>query len=420
MLARPGLTLHYAGDLWFEKPPLFYWLTATSALIFGLSEFALRLPAAISGIATVVLQYFAGRRLGGRVAGLMAALLLLGVPQFVAYSRLAMTDVPLTAFGLLAVVLVIYGVEQRIRFVAAGAAFALAILTKSAAAFLFLPGLLAFVIALRGTRALWSREFLLAIAVALIIALPWHLWSFVTYGQTFIDQYLFFHVLGRFRAPLEGHQGGPFYYFDVYSYNAGWLSLVHAAGVLLAVTLAVSKRDRLIAAAVVWAATAFMIVNMQGTKIGWYLTPVYPGVALAAALAFTRLLPHSTARLGAILCAAALAVPGTIHGRHDFIEQYNVLDYSPEVRSLRSRNPFEGGRVPLLYTMEVSRPAALFYLADKVQPIDRAELEHLLRENRPFLCLMFRSAAGEFLQQHPQDKIAIAGSTESLMLLQHE
>jgi len=61
---------------------------AASSSAFGLTEFALRPPTAIFAIGAVVSQYVAGRRLGGRLAGIMAAVLLLGVPQFVAYSRL--------------------------------------------------------------------------------------------------------------------------------------------------------------------------------------------------------------------------------------------------------------------------------------------------------------------------------------------
>jgi 4-amino-4-deoxy-L-arabinose transferase-like glycosyltransferase len=420
VLARPGLTLYYGANPWFEKPPFLFWLMAGSSLIFGLTEFALRLPTAIFGIGAVVLEYFAGRRLGGRNAGVMAAVLLLGVPQFVAYSRLAMTDVPLTALGLLSLVLVIYGQEQRIRIAAAGAAFGLAALTKSVAAFLFLPGLVAIVVALQGLRALWSREVLLAVALALGLALPWHVWSLITHGRSFIEQYVLLHVIGRFVAPLEGHQGGPFYYFDLYGYNAGALALVHAAGMALALVIAIVQRDRSLAAIIVLAIAAFLMVNAQGTKIGWYLTPVYPGAALAAALGITRVFRPPSARFAAVLLAMVLAVPGIIKGRSVFAEQYNILDYSLEVRSLRSTQPFGNKRVSILYTIAVADPAPRFYLGDDVQSIDQAELERLLGANRPFLCLTFKAAAMDFVKKHPDPGLKIVASTESLAVIGHE
>src|SRR5262249_32973327 len=80
-------------------------------------------------------------------AWVLAAALLFGVPQFIAWSRLAMTDVPLVALGLLAILLVLCGKEQPIFTIAAGAAFGLAFLAKSVAAFLFAPGLVALIVA---------------------------------------------------------------------------------------------------------------------------------------------------------------------------------------------------------------------------------------------------------------------------------
>lgn len=49
-------TLH--GRPWIDKPPLLFWLTSGSAKLFGLNEFALRLPEAIFGAAALA-AYFA-------------------------------------------------------------------------------------------------------------------------------------------------------------------------------------------------------------------------------------------------------------------------------------------------------------------------------------------------------------------------
>jgi 4-amino-4-deoxy-L-arabinose transferase-like glycosyltransferase len=419
LLAHPGLTLHYGVTPWFEKPPFLFWLMAGSAMTFGLTEFALRLPAAIFGVGAIVLQYFAGRRLGGRVAGIMAAILLLGVAQFVAYSRLAMTDVPLTALGMLAIVLILYGENRKTFNVAAGAAFGLAILTKSVAAFLFLPGLLAIIIAQRGVASLWSRDILLAGAVALGIALPWHIWSALTYGRSFIDQYLVFHVLDRFAEPLEGHEGGPFYYFSTYAYNARWFALVHAGGIALALALAIRQRDRLLAAVVLLALGAFAIINAQGTKIGWYLTPVYPGAALAAAVGITRLLRSPAARITAVLVAVLVAVPAFIDGRGRFAEDYDILDYSPEIRALRNLPTFAKTRIPVLYTIGLSDPALRFYLADHVESIDDVKFERLLTANRHFMCLTFKPVVRELFNKPPHSSMQIIAATESLVVIAH-
>jgi len=173
LLSRPGLTLYYAGQPWFEKPPFLFWLMAASSSFFGMTEFALRLPSAFFGISAIALQYLAGLRLSGRLAGIAAAIFLLGVPQFVAYSRLAMMDVPLTVLGMLSFVLLLYGGRRTLPVMLAGISFGLAILTKSAAALLFIPGLVAIALASHGLRFFWSKEMLWGAASTLVIALPW-------------------------------------------------------------------------------------------------------------------------------------------------------------------------------------------------------------------------------------------------------
>src|ERR1043166_4509405 len=35
LLARPGMTLYYGGNFWFEKPPLLFWLMAGASFVFG-------------------------------------------------------------------------------------------------------------------------------------------------------------------------------------------------------------------------------------------------------------------------------------------------------------------------------------------------------------------------------------------------
>jgi 4-amino-4-deoxy-L-arabinose transferase-like glycosyltransferase len=418
LLSRPGLTLYYADQPWFEKPPLLFWLMAASSSALGVTEFAVRLPAAFFGVSAIALQYFAARRLAGRLAGILAAIFLLGVPQFFAYSRLAMADVPLTALGTLSFVLLLYGDKPGIAIILAGVAFGLAIMTKSAAAFLFVPGLVALALASRGPFFFRSKEILLAAALALIIALPWHIWAALSYGRSFLDPYFFFHVGRRFAKALEGHEGGLFYYFDLYWHNAGWLAPVHAAGIVLACVIAIRERNPRLMAVVTLPFGAFLIVSLQQTKIGWYLTPVYPGAALAAALVIVHSLRNVGTYAVAILFATLLAVPGIVDGRGAFVETYNILEFSPEVRSLRN-TPLFANRVSLLYTFDVADPAPRFYLADHVESVDRQALERLLAKGEAFLCLTFKQQASEFLTDHRLANLKIVASTDFLAVLEY-
>jgi 4-amino-4-deoxy-L-arabinose transferase-like glycosyltransferase len=53
----------------WEKPPLFFWMQALAMQVFGINEFAARLPNAVCGIATFLVVYHLGRRLHDRLFG---------------------------------------------------------------------------------------------------------------------------------------------------------------------------------------------------------------------------------------------------------------------------------------------------------------------------------------------------------------
>src|SRR5947209_18849679 len=54
-----------------DKPALLYWLQAGAYHVFGVTEFAARLPSALAALLTVLLAYELGRRMFGPVTGLV-------------------------------------------------------------------------------------------------------------------------------------------------------------------------------------------------------------------------------------------------------------------------------------------------------------------------------------------------------------
>src|SRR5437764_13470909 len=67
------VTLHINGVRYLEKAPLPYWLVAGSYQLFGVNEFATRLPMALSVLLLGVLAMRWGRRAFGERVGLYAA-----------------------------------------------------------------------------------------------------------------------------------------------------------------------------------------------------------------------------------------------------------------------------------------------------------------------------------------------------------
>ncbi len=80
-----------------EKPPLLYWLTTLSFWIFGVSEFAARLPVALSAIAGILATYFFALRAFGRRHAILAGAILATTPLYAVMAQVITTDMLLTA-----------------------------------------------------------------------------------------------------------------------------------------------------------------------------------------------------------------------------------------------------------------------------------------------------------------------------------
>ncbi len=90
--SRPMLRPHDASVPFYEKPILIYWSAAASMKLFGATEFAARLPAALASLITTICIYYAGRRWFGRRAGLLAAAVYATAPMTLADARQMTTD----------------------------------------------------------------------------------------------------------------------------------------------------------------------------------------------------------------------------------------------------------------------------------------------------------------------------------------
>jgi len=91
------LVPHLNYVAYVEKPPLLYWLTTLSFRIFGVSEFAARLPVALSAVAGILSTYYFTLRAFGRRHAILAAAILATTPLYALMAQVLTTDMTLTA-----------------------------------------------------------------------------------------------------------------------------------------------------------------------------------------------------------------------------------------------------------------------------------------------------------------------------------
>jgi 4-amino-4-deoxy-L-arabinose transferase-like glycosyltransferase len=125
------LVPHLNYVAYVEKPPLLYWLTTISFWIFGISEFAARLPVALSAIAGILATYVFALRAFGRRHAILAAAILATTPLFALMAQVLTTDMTLTALVTIATfALYLHWLEGGRWCWIAYAAMGLAVMTK--------------------------------------------------------------------------------------------------------------------------------------------------------------------------------------------------------------------------------------------------------------------------------------------------
>src|SRR3954453_12841688 len=146
MLASGDWITPRLNDLkYFEKPPLQYWMTASSYLLFGEDEWTARLPAALNGFLAILMVWYTGRRLWDIRTGTLSATLLIGSWAYFLAGQYLTLDMTLTAcltFALCSFLLAQRqdGIHRNKWMVAAWLATALAVLSKGLVA-VVLPAL---------------------------------------------------------------------------------------------------------------------------------------------------------------------------------------------------------------------------------------------------------------------------------------
>ena len=183
------------GQPWFEKPALLYWMTA-AGFRSGLGpDLAPRLPVAILSVLFLGFFWWRLKLEWDRRAASCATAMLATSAGWLAYSHVAVTDLPLAVFFCAAVLLSLPWVARgdRAGLTAAAACLGLATMAKG-----LVPLVLFMPVVVIGWRHLrdWLRAGpLLAFSVC---ALPWYILCTIRNGSGFLRVFFLEQQFGRF------------------------------------------------------------------------------------------------------------------------------------------------------------------------------------------------------------------------------
>src|SRR5579872_7048275 len=105
LLTHDWVVMHLNLTPWFVQPPLYFWIAAVFAKVFGVGSFALRLPSALATVAMGATIGYATAKLAGSRVGMYGAIVLSTSLMQAIIGRMAIMDALLdlaVAVGILA------------------------------------------------------------------------------------------------------------------------------------------------------------------------------------------------------------------------------------------------------------------------------------------------------------------------------
>ncbi|MBV9613036.1 MAG: phospholipid carrier-dependent glycosyltransferase [Acidobacteriaceae bacterium] len=291
------------GSPWFEKPPLLYWLTALGASFRLGPEVSGRLPVALLSLAFLWATYVLLSREFGAQSAAIATALLATSAGWLAYSELALTDLPLSAFFALAVLLALPLLRDSpqtrrltTRFALIGVCLGIASLAK---------GLVPFVLALPFLwflRSLW-RYWWAAFVAGAAIALPWYIAVYIRNGFPFIQEFFLKHHFERLYSATLQHVQPWYYYFPVLL--AGLFPWTPLFFYLLKKTVPWDQRRVYLATLVVF---GFLFFSVSLNKLPGYLLPLFPAAFALLGAEFETKPIVQVSRWWLLPCACLIAI----------------------------------------------------------------------------------------------------------------
>lgn len=295
------------GEVYSEKPPLFFWLVAGTGLATG-GDFTLgpRFWSALGALGTLLLVFRLGADLASRRAGFLAALVCMTASYFLVHANRGTLDALVTFFVVLSLhawLRVLAGPGARRWLVVFWVSAALGTLVKGPLA-LLVPGLVAVVH--RSSLDGWRRglrpsgAFAGGLVLYLVLVGAWLVPALVAGGPDYAEAILFKQNVGRFG---DSWRAAKPLWFHATTFPAAflpWTLLLPWAGLEM-------WRERRTAGSparflLSWFLTTFVFFSIASAKLPRYLLPAYPAAALAIGIVLDR--------------AAGRPAPGVLARRH--------------------------------------------------------------------------------------------------------
>jgi len=368
---RDWVTPTLNGSPWLEKPPLYYWQAIVAYKIFGVSDWAARLPSVFDAFLMVFGVYWLlrGFRSGVELDG---AIMVATTAGAVGFARAASMDMPLAATFTIALLSWSRWRESGEKtYLAAFYVFlALAMLAKGPVApFLALAVIAVFALVRRDAAIIPATVWAPGVGLFSAVALPWYV-LVQRRNPGFFREFILEHNLARFGTNLY-HHSEPFWYFLPVAL-LGWVPW--AVLVVAAVWLAAKNKPAHAAHSfpwflLIWTAVVVVFFSLSQSKLPGYILPAIPAGALVVSeLVHGRLAEAPSRRTRAIVFSLHGALLGALVFSALLIPSF----------ILAHRIPREPGAVPLAAAAAIAAATLILLLRFGLDSVGRLTLVPLV------------------------------------------
>ena len=312
------------GKPFIDKPVLFHWLQGASVLFLGETEFAARLPTAVSAVGLFAITRWVGRALFDDEIGSLGAIMFATIPATFALASIAIFDMvfALFLFGALGALLVA-AKRSSVRTELCGyALLTLAVMTKGPVALVLIALFLAagFLVSSETQLHLRRLHWKIGLPVVAIAASPWFLWMQWRFGDEFVKGYLLAGNLWYVTQPIEFSARAINHTFYIRAFAGAffpWSTVVAGRGIDVIQQLR-RNESLVIGERLLWVWTLVVVgfFTIARFKLDHYIFPAAPACCLLAAHAWREASRDATGKLwgtrcGVLLIAGILIVGGS-------------------------------------------------------------------------------------------------------------
>ena len=285
------VTPSYNYEPRFQKPILYYWLTASAFLGLGTSEMASRLWAAMAGLGLVLVTAAAGRRWYDESTGMLAGAIVATNFGYFSIGHMALPDLPLAFCVSLAIWAALVATLEPERsprpfVLLASLALGLGVLTKGPVG-LIIPALVLVPVLLieRRSLALTPSDIGLGLVVIFAVAVPWYALMWFRHGTEYLQGFFIGDNFERFATARFNDPRPWWFYLPIVA--GGLLPWTPLAVVWLGPLSQFLKRQRDVGTIdlrlLLWAVLPLAFFSLSVGKQPRYILPILPPLALLLA-----------------------------------------------------------------------------------------------------------------------------------------